>query len=125
MKANPNILVTILFFLTFLIHFSLWKFVFHLDEIIIVKFYLFLSVMFIMMITLIVLINKIVPQFLGLSVIGLILLKFCLMYLIRKKLNLETIPDYKYHFIVPYFILTALLTYYAIRLINYDKKQEN
>ncbi len=125
MKINPNILVTVLFFLTFLIHFSLWKFVFHLDEIVIVKFYLFLSVMFMMMITLVVLINKTVPQFLGLSVIGLILLKFGLMYLIRKKLNFESVPDYKFHFIIPYFVLTALLTYYAIMLINHDKKQEN
>ncbi len=92
MKSNPNILVVVLLFLTFLIHFSLWKFVFHLDEIIIIKFYLFLSVMFMMMITLIILINRVAPEFLGLSVIGLILLKFGLMYLIRKKLNFETIP---------------------------------
>ncbi len=76
-----------------------------------------------MMITLIVLINRIAPEFLGLSVIGLILLKFGLMYLIRKKLNFESIPGYKFHFILPYFVLTTLLTYYAIKLINYDKKQ--
>ncbi|NML57396.1 hypothetical protein [Chryseobacterium cheonjiense] len=125
MKINPNLLVTVLFFLTFLIHLSLWKFVFHLDEVIIVKFYLFLSIMFMMMITLIILINRVAPEFLGLSVIGLILLKFALMYLIRKKLNFEAIPSYKFHFIIPYFVLTTLLTYYAIKLINHDKKQEN
>ncbi|MCI3935960.1 hypothetical protein MQX03_02040 [Chryseobacterium aahli] len=123
MKSNPNILVVIIFFLTFLIHFSLWKFVFHLDEIIIIKFYLFLSVMFMMMITMIILINRVVPEFLGLAVIGLILLKFGLMYLIKNKLHFETIPNYKFHFVVPYFVLTTLLTYYAIRLINHDKKQ--
>ena len=123
MKPNPNILVVVLFFLTFLIHFSLWKFVYHLDEIIILKFYLFLSVMFTMMITLIILINRVAPQFLGLSVVGLILIKFGLMYLIRKKLNLEVIPGYKFHFIIPYFVLTTLLTYYAVTLINHDKKQ--
>ena len=77
------------------------------------------------MITLVILINRIAPQFLGMSVIGLILLKFGLMFLIRKKLNFEAIPDYKFHFIIPYFVLTALLTYYAIKLINHDKKQEN
>jgi hypothetical protein len=76
-----------------------------------------------MMITLIVLINRVASEFLGLSVIGLILLKFGLMYLIRKKLNFEVIPGYKFHFILPYFVLTTLLTYYAIKLINYDKKQ--
>ncbi|MCJ8154011.1 hypothetical protein MKJ01_09600 [Chryseobacterium sp. SSA4.19] len=123
MKVNPNILVTLLFFLTFLIHFSLWKFVFHLDEMVIVRFYLFLSIMFMIMITLVILIHKTVPQFLGMSLIGLILLKFGLMYLIRKKLNFELIPGYKFHFIIPYFVLTTLLTYYAIRLINHDKKQ--
>jgi len=123
MKSNPNILIVVFFFLTFLIHFSLWKFVFHLDEIIIIKFYLFLSVMFMMMITIIILINRVVPQFLGLLVVGLVLLKFALMYLIRKKLNFEVIPGYKFHFIIPYFVLTTLLTYYAITLINHDKKQ--
>lgn len=123
MKSNPNILIVILFFLTFVVHFSLWKFVFHLNELLIVKFYLFLSVMFMMMITLIILINRVAPEFLGLSLIGLILLKFLLMYLIRQKLNFEAVPGYKYHFILPYFVLTTLLTYYAIRLINHDKKQ--
>jgi hypothetical protein len=41
----------------------------------------------------------------------------------KNKLHFEEIPDYKFHFIIPYFVLTALLTYYAIQLINYDKKQ--
>lgn len=123
MKNKSNIVISVIFFLTFIIHFILWKFVFHLDEVIIIKFYLFLSIIFMMMITFIILINRIVPQFLGLSVIGLVLVKFGLMYLIKNKLHFEEIPDYKFHFILPYFVLTALLTYYAIQLINYDKKQ--
>ncbi|WP_374443539.1 hypothetical protein [Epilithonimonas sp.] len=123
MQNKSNLIISVIFFLTFIIHFAIWKFVFHLDEVIIIKFYLFLSIIFMMMITLIVLINKIVPQFLGLAVIGLILIKFGLMYLIKNKLHFEEIPNYKFHFIIPYFVLTALLTYYAIRLINYDKKQ--
>jgi len=123
MQNKSNLIISVIFFLTFIIHFAIWKFVFHLDEVIIIKFYLFLSIIFMMMITLIVLINKIAPQFLGLAVIGLILIKFGLMYLIKNKLHFEEIPNYKFHFIIPYFVLTALLTYYAIRLINYDKKQ--
>lgn len=123
MQNKSNLIISVIFFLTFIIHFAIWKFVFHLDEVVIIKFYLFLAIIFIMMITLIVLINKIVPQFLGLAVIGLILVKFGMMYLIKNKLHFEEIPNYKFHFIVPYFVLTALLTYYAIRLINYDKKQ--
>ncbi|MDP9956516.1 hypothetical protein J2X97_002175 [Epilithonimonas hungarica] len=123
MQNKSNIAISVVFFLTFIIHFILWKFIFHLDEVTIIKFYLFLSIIFMMMITLIILINKIVPQFLGLAVIGLILVKFGMMYLIKNKLHLEEIPNYKFHFIIPYFVLTALLTYYAIQLINYDKKQ--
>jgi len=103
--------------------FVIMEICFSFDEVVIVKFYLFLSIMFMMMITLIILINRVAPEFLGLSVIGLILLKFALMYLIRKKLNFEAIPGYKFHFIIPYFVLTTLLTYYAIKLINHDKKQ--
>ncbi|MPS73514.1 MAG: hypothetical protein E2590_10260 [Chryseobacterium sp.] len=123
MQNKSNIVISVIFFLTFIIHFILWKFVFHLNEVTIIKFYLFLSIIFMMMITLIILINRIVPQFLGLAVIGLILVKFGMMYLIKNKLHFEEIPNYKFHFIIPYFVLTALLTYYAIRLINYDKKQ--
>ncbi len=123
MPNKSNLIISVIFFLTFIIHFAIWKFVFHLDEVTIIKFYLFLAIIFMMMITLIVLINKIVPQFLGLAVIGLILVKFGMMYLIKNKLHFEEIPDYKFHFIIPYFVLTALLTYYAIGLINYDKKQ--
>ena len=123
MQNKSNLIISVIFFLTFIIHFAIWKFALHLDEVIIIKFYLFLSIIFMMIITLIVLINKIVPQFLGLAVIGLILVKFGMMYLIKNKLHFAEIPNYKFHFIVPYFVLTALLTYYAIRLINYDKKQ--
>ena len=123
MQNKSNLIISVIFFLTFIIHFAIWKFALHLDEVTIIKFYLFLSIIFMMMITLIILINRIVPQFLGLAVIGLILVKFGMMYLIKNKLHFEEIPNYKFHFIVPYFVLTALLTYYAIRLINYDKKQ--
>lgn len=123
MKNKSNIVISVIFFLTFIIHFVIWKFIFHLDEVTIIKFYLFLSVIFMMMITLLLIIHRTFPQFVGMSVIGLIMVKFGLMYLIRNKLHFETIPNFKFHFIIPYFVLTALLTYYAIQLINYDKKQ--
>lgn len=122
MKISKNMMVALLFFATFAIHFGIWNYVCHLDPIIIIKFYLFLSVVFMMMVTLVVLIYRIAPDFLGLSLIGLILLKFALMYLIRKKLNFQEIPDYKFHFVIPYFVLTGLLTYFAIGLLNHDKK---
>jgi len=123
MQNKSNLIISVIFFLTFIIHFAIWKFVFHLDEVTIIKFYLFLTIIFMMMITLIILINKILPQYLGFAMIGLIVMKFGLMFLVKNKLHFEAIPNYKFHFIIPYFILTTLLTYYAIQLINYDKKQ--
>ena len=78
--------------------------------------------MFLMLVTVINIIQRTVPEFLGLSFIGIILLKFMLMYLIRMKLNFEVVPHYKFHFIIPYFVLTGLLTYYTIQLLNQEKK---
>ena len=40
----------------------------------------------------------------------------------RMKLNFEVVPHYKFHFIIPYFVLTGLLTYYTIQLLNQEKK---
>jgi hypothetical protein len=110
------------FMLTFIIHLVIWTQVENLQPNLIIKFYLFLGVMFMMLVTLINIINRTVPEFLGLSFIGIILLKFVLMYLIRMKLNFEEVPHYKYHFIIPYFVLTGLLTYYTIQLLNQEKK---
>lgn len=111
------------FVLTFIVHYLIWTQVEQLAPLLLVKFYLFLSVMFMMLVTVINIINRTVPEFLGLSFIGIILLKFVLMYLIRMKLYFETVPHYKYHFIIPYFVLTGLLTYYTIQLLNRDKNQ--
>ena len=110
------------FMLTLIIHLVIWTQVENLQPNLIIKFYLFLGVMFMMLVTLINIINRTVPEFLGLSFIGIILLKFVLMYLIRMKLNFEAVPHYKYHFIIPYFVLTGLLTYYTIQLLNQEKK---
>ena len=110
------------FMLTLIIHLVIWTQIENLQPNLIIKFYLFLGVMFMMLVTLINIINRTVPEFLGLSFIGIILLKFVLMYLIRMKLNFEEVLHYKYHFIIPYFVLTGLLTYYTIQLLNQEKK---
>lgn len=110
------------FMLTFILHLVIWTQVENMQPNLIIKFYLFLGVMFMMLVTLINIINRTVPEFLGLSFIGIILLKFVLMYLIRMKLNFEEVLHYKYHFIIPYFVLTGLLTYYTIQLLNQEKK---
>lgn len=117
-----NNIVALGFILTFIVHLFIWVQFEGLEPLLLIKFYLFLSVMFVMLITVINIINRTVPEFLGLSFIGIILLKFVLMYLVRMELNFETVPHYKYHFIIPYFVLTGLLTYYTIQLLNQEKK---
>ncbi len=121
-KRMKNNILWIGFVVVMMVHLIIWTQVEHLAPLLLIKFYVFLSVMFLMLITVINIINKTVPEFLGLSFIGIILLKFVLMYLIRMKLDFEQIPHYKFHFIIPYFVLTGLLTYYTIQLLNQEKK---
>ncbi len=117
-----NNILWIGFVVVMMVHLIIWTQVEHLAPLLLLKFYVFLSVMFLMLITVINIINRTVPEFLGLSFIGIILLKFVLMYLIRMKLDFEQVPHYKFHFIIPYFVLTGLLTYYTIQLLNQEKK---
>ena len=117
-----NSVIWVGFVLTFMIRLIIWTQVEQLAPKLLIQFYLFLSLMFLMLVTVINIIQRTVPEFLGLSFIGIILLKFMLMYLIRMKLNFEVVPHYKFHFIIPYFVLTGLLTYYTIQLLNQEKK---
>ena len=112
-----NSVIWVGFVLTFMIHLIIWTQVEQLAPKLLIQFYLFLSLMFLMLVTVINIIQRTVPEFLG-----IILLKFMLMYLIRMKLNFEVVPHYKFHFIIPYFVLTGLLTYYTIQLLNQEKK---
>jgi hypothetical protein len=54
------------FMLTLIIHLVIWTQVENLQPNLIIKFYLFLGVMFMMLVTLINIINRTVPEFLGL-----------------------------------------------------------
>jgi hypothetical protein len=54
------------FMLTFILHLVIWTQVENLQPNLIIKFYLFLGVMFMMLVTLINIINRTVPEFLGL-----------------------------------------------------------
>ena len=117
-----NSVIWVGFVLTFMIHLIIWTQVEQLAPKLLIQFYLFLSLMFLMLVTVINIIQRTVPEFLGLSFIGIILLKFMLMYMIRMKLNFEVVPQYKFHFIITYFVLTVLITYYTIQLLNQEKK---
>ena len=115
----------------FFVHFGifmLWKTGF---ETTFVKYYLFLTVLFSMVITIISIMKKIYPQYIGFAFMGLVMFKLILMFLIMKKLNLGAVPNYKLHFIIPYLISLVLETLYSINIIkehdasSHEKREES
>ena len=117
-KMKSNTIYIALYFLMFFVHFGifmLWKTGF---ETTFVKYYLFLTVLFSMVITIISIMKKIYPQYIGFAFLGLVMFKLILMFLIMKKLNLGAVPNYKLHFIIPYLISLVLETLYSINIIK-------
>lgn len=102
----------------FFIHFALWQILEIGLETTFVKYYLFLTLLFVMVLTILSIIKKIYPTYIGFAFMGLILFKLSIMFLVMKKLNLSEVPNYKIHFIIPYLISLVLETLYAVKLIQ-------
>lgn len=117
MKFQNNTLYIILFFLMFFIHFAVWQYLKIGFDTVFIKYYLFLTVLFMTVITVLSIIRKIYPTYLGFVFLGLVMFKLILMFLVMKKLNLKEVPDYKLHFIIPYLVSLILETLYSIKLI--------
>ncbi|UOE42058.1 hypothetical protein MTP09_05330 [Chryseobacterium suipulveris] len=129
MKIKNNTLYIILYFLMFFIHFGIWQFLEVGFETTFIKYYLFLTVLFMMVITILSIIKKIYPTYIGFAFMGLVMFKLMVMFLIMKKLNLSEVPNYKIQFIVPYLISLLLETLYSVKLIRTEdfshlKKEE-
>lgn len=123
MKLKGNTLYIILFIALFFVHFLIWQTWVNDFEIVFVKYYLFLTVLFMMVLTILSIIKKIYPEYIGFTFLGLMMFKLTIMFLIMKKLHLNEVPGYKYHFIPPYLVSLLLETLYAINLIQ--SKQNN
>ena len=121
MKLKGNTLYIIIFIVLFFSHFFIWQTWVHDFEIIFVKYYLFLTLLFMMVLTILSIIKKIYPQYIGFTFMGLMMFKLSIMFLIMKKLHLSEVPGYKYHFIPPYLISLLLETLYAISLLKDEK----
>jgi uncharacterized protein YacL len=74
-----------------------------------------------MVLTILSIIKKIYPTYIGFAFMGLVMFKLMIMFLIMKKLNLSEVPNYKIHFIIPYLISLLLETLYAVKLINKEE----
>lgn len=105
----------------FFVHFAIWQVLKIGFETTFVKYYLFLTLLFVMVLTILSIIKKIYPTYIGFAFMGLVMFKIMIMFLIMKKLNLSEVPNYKIHFIIPYLISLLLETLYAVKLINKDE----
>lgn len=121
MKIKNNTLYIVLYFVMFFVHFAIWQVLKIGFETTFVKYYLFLTLLFVMVLTILSIIKKIYPTYIGFAFMGLVMFKIMIMFLIMKKLNLSEVPNYKIHFIIPYLISLLLETLYAVKLINKDQ----
>lgn len=120
MKGNFKYIA--LYFLMFIVHFIIFKNTTDCCETIFIKYYLFLTLVFMMVITIMSIIKIVAKDYLGFIFMGLIFLKLILMFLVMNKLNLKEVPHYKLQFIVPYLISLVLITLYCIGLIRQNEK---
>ncbi|KIA90761.1 hypothetical protein [Kaistella jeonii] len=121
MKIKNNTIYIVLYFVMFFVHFAIWQILKIGFETTFVKYYLFLTLLFVMVLTILSIIKKIYPTYIGFAFMGLVMFKIMIMFLIMKKLNLSEVPNYKIHFIIPYLISLLLETLYAVKLINKDE----
>lgn len=106
------------------LHFFIWQNINNGFETTFIKYYLFLTLLFMMVVTVISIIKKIYPNYVGFGFMGLVMFKLMLMLLVMKKLNLNEVPNYKVHFIIPYLIALVLETLYAVKIIQNEEVSE-
>ena len=122
---KSNTLYIILYFLLFFVHFAIWQVLEIGFETTFVKYYLFLTLLFIMVLTILSIIKKIYPEYIGFAFMGLVMFKLMIMFLIMKKLNLGEVPNYKLHFIIPYLLSLILETLYSLKLLQINETADS
>ncbi len=119
-----NFFYIMLYFVMFAIHFALFKYSINCCETVFIKYYLFLTILFMMVITVMSIFKKIYPDYLGFVFMGLVLFKLAMMFLIMNKLKLSEVPYYKFNFIIPYLLSLTLVTLYSVNLIQKGEKNQ-
>lgn len=121
---KSNLIYIALFFLLFVIHFILFQQYVGCCEVVFLRYYLFLTILFMLVITIMSIFKKLYPQYLGFVFLGLVMVKLMLMFLVMKNLKLSEVPDFKLHFIIPYLVSLTLVTLYCINLMPKDEKNQ-
>lgn len=121
---KSNFIYIALFFLMFVLHFIIFRTYINCCETVFIKYYLFLTILFMMVITVMSIFKKLYPNYLGFVFMGLVMFKLAMMFLIMGKLHLQQVPYYKINFIIPYLVSLTLVTLYSISLIRKDEKNQ-
>lgn len=124
MKLKPSTIYIGLFYIVVLIHFFIWRTTADEFSETFIRYYLFLSVLFIMVLTILSIVKRIYPNYLGFVFMGLTMFKLAMFFIIRNKLQVEEVPNYKLHFIIPYLLALVLETLFAVNLIKSVSKDE-
>mgnify|MGYP001556021846 FL=1 len=121
MKQSTSWLYIVLFILVFFLHFAIWQLYVNDFQVIFIRYYLFLTILFMMVITIMSIVKKIYPEYIGFTFMGLMLFKLSVMFLVMNKIHLSEVPYHKYHFIPPYLVSLLLETLFAIGLLKEQK----
>lgn len=117
-----NNLYIVLYFIMFFVHFAIWQMHGLGFETTIIRYYLFLTILFMMVLTVISIFKKIYPDYIGFVFLGLVMFKLAMVFIIRKKLNITEVPNYKVHFIIPYLVSLLLETLFTVNVIKSTEK---
>ena len=89
MKIKKTTIYIILFFIMFFLHFGIWQYLELGFETTFIRYYLFLTVLFTIVITILSIIKKIYPNYIGFGFMGLVMFKLMIMFLVMKKRDLD------------------------------------
>lgn len=113
-----------LFFIMFVVHYFIWQNTVENHLALFRRYYIFVTLLFLMVVTVMNIFKNIYPDYLGFVFMGLILVKLSMMFIILNKLKMREIPHYQFHFILPYLISLFLETLYSINLIKTTEKKD-
>ncbi len=120
MKLSINILYIGLYFLMLFAHFGIWKMLNVGFDVVFIRYYIFLTLLFVLVITVLTIIRRMFPQYIGFGFMGLVMVKMMALFIAMNQLELSVVPNYKLHFAVPYLLSLLLETLYAVKLIQIE-----
>ncbi|AYO57625.1 hypothetical protein CO230_05510 [Chryseobacterium sp. 6424] len=122
MKISANIVYIILYFVMLFVHFGIWEMLNVGHGVVFTRYYMFLTLLFVMVITVLTIIRRMYPQYIGFGFLGLVMVKMMALFIAMNQLELSTVPNYKMHFAAPYLVSLLLETLYAVKLIQIEDK---